>query len=193
METTGLGGITLIVAAVVWLLIFVPGYAARSQLKEASKIVKADVRAQAKAQGLTVDEKIRRLINTQRGFSVMFALFTLGAVASAVAAISDGAWWFGFYPAALLGLFSLFVQRAAGKQAAALAVSKHRSKAASRSQANRQLNRVENREWTPSPLPQPLNQPKIGELSAPLAEVVSIEQRFSSSELDAILARRRAI
>jgi len=33
-NSASLGGITLVLAAVVWLFIFVPGYAKRSQIKE---------------------------------------------------------------------------------------------------------------------------------------------------------------
>jgi hypothetical protein len=55
---------------------------------------------------------------------------------------------------------------------------------------------MENREWVPNPIPAPLNQPKVGELVNNLADVVEIQRPanvFESKELDAILARRRAI
>jgi hypothetical protein len=195
-SSVGLGGITLVLAAVVWLLIFVPGYAKRSQLKETTNLVKKQHRAAQANLPLTPDERLTRLINTQRGFSVLFGLMLLAAIASAVAAISDGAWWFGFFAAGLVGIVALFIQRAAGNQAAALAAGRHRSKQAVRDSAKQTIARPESRDWTPNRIPAPLQQPQQGELAMPLAEVIDIKvpkNKLTGSEIDAILARRRAI
>jgi hypothetical protein len=65
-----------------------------------------------------------------------------------------------------------------------------------RKKASSQRPVLENRDWAPNPIPAPLNQPKVGELVDNLADVVEIqrpENIFDSKELDAILARRRAI
>jgi hypothetical protein len=195
-SSVGLGGITLVLAAVVWLLIFVPGYAKRSQLRETTTLVRKEHRALKRAAGLSNDERMHRLINTQRGFSVLFGLALLGVIACAVAAVSDGAWWFGFYASSITAILALLIQRAAGKSAAALATARHRSKLASRDVASRTTARAANRDWTPNPLPEPLNRPLSGEIATPLADVIAIAKpktKLTGSEIDAILARRRAI
>jgi hypothetical protein len=194
-NSIGLGGISLVVAAVVWLLIFVPGYANRSQLKASEQMVRAEVRQARLAQPLSQEQRLRRLLNTQRGFSVLFGLSMLVVIASGLAAISDGIWWLAFAGAGTLATLSLLIQRAAGNQAAKLAAQRHRQRSAVRDRAQRQP-RPESREWTPNRLPAPLATNQIGELSAPLADVIEIQnpkRSLTSSEIDAILARRRAI
>jgi hypothetical protein len=195
-NSVGLGGITLIVAAIVWLLIFVPGYTRRSQVKESSSLVKAEQKSQERATGISSDERLRRLINTQRAFSLLFVFFGFGSIASSVAAFANSAWWFAFWIATPLALVALFTQRAAGKQAALLAQQRQRNKQNFQARARVAGNIAQNREWTPNPLPAPLQQSSAGEISVPLAEVIDIQKpknSLSSSEIDAILARRRAI
>ncbi len=194
-NSIGLGGISLVVAAVVWLLIFVPGYANRSQLKASEQMVRAEAKEARLAQPLSADQRLRRLLNTQRGFSVLFGLSLLVVIATALAAISDGIWWFAFAVAGVIATLSLLIQRAAGNQAAKLAAQRHRQRAAVRDSAQRQA-KPQSREWTPNRLPAPLATNQIGELSAPLADVIEIQnpkRSLTSSEIDAILARRRAI
>ncbi|BDQ00642.1 hypothetical protein [Aquiluna sp. KACHI24] len=194
-NSIGLGGISLVVAAVVWLLIFVPGYANRSQLKASEQMVRAEAKEARLAQPLSADQRLRRLLNTQRGFSVLFGLSLLVVIATALAAISDGIWWFAFAVAGVIATLSLLIQRAAGNQAAKLAAQRHRQRAAIRDSAQRQA-KPQSREWTPNRLPAPLATNQIGELSAPLADVIEIQnpkRSLTSSEIDAILARRRAI
>lgn len=192
----GLGGITLIVAAIVWLLIFVPGYTRRSQVKESSSLVRAEQKSQERATGISSDERLRRLINTQRSFSVLFVFFLVGSIASSVAAFANSAWWFAFWISTPLALVALFTQRAAGKQAARLAQQRQRNKQNIQARGRKAGNVAQNREWTPNPLPAPLQPSSAGEISLPLAEVIDIQKpknALSSSEIDAILARRRAI
>lgn len=194
-NSIGLGGISLVVAAVVWLLIFVPGYANRSQLKASEQMVRAEAKEARLAQPLSADQRLRRLLNTQRGFSVLFGLSLLVVIATALAAISDGIWWLAFAVAGVIATLSLLIQRAAGNQAAKLAAQRHRQRAAVRDSAQRQA-KPQSREWTPNRLPAPLATNQIGELSAPLADVIEIQnpkRSLTSSEIDAILARRRAI
>ena len=196
-NSIGLGGITLVIAAVVWLVVFVPGFSRRSQLREASSLVRSDAKRTKKAAGYSQDERLSRLLATQKGFSLLFAFSFLGAIASAVAAVTESSWWFGFYPLLLISILSIFIQRAAGNQAAKLAAARHSAKQSVRQQASkRRVENVVDREWTPTPLPAPLNQPKIGEIAAPSADVIAISrpsQTLAADELNAILARRRAI
>jgi len=195
-NSVGLGGITLIIAAVVWLMIFVPGYTRRSQVRESAELVKAEHRQAAKSAPISNDERLRRLINTQRGFSVLFALFLIGAIASFVSALVNPVFWTAFTATSMLALLSVFTQRAAGQQAAKLAEDRHRKQLSARSMAQKVAPQAINREWTPNSLPAPLAPSKMGELAQPLAEVIDIQKpktSLSSSEIDAILARRRAI
>ena len=195
-NSIGLGGISLVIAAVVWLLIFVPGYANRSQLKASEQLVRTEAKVAKRLAPITTDQRLRRLLNTQRGFSVLFGLGFLGAIATALAAATDGFWWVAFSVITPITILALFVQRAAGQQAAKLAAQRHRERAAVLDRSKRQVRKPESREWTPNRLPAPLTTNQIGELSAPLADVIEIQnpkKALTSSEIDAILARRRAI
>lgn len=195
-NSVGLGGITLVVAAVVWLAIFVPGFSKRSEIRANSSIVKRDVKMARQAAPLTADERLSRLVNTQRFFSVLFALFLIGSISSAVAATANAGWWLSAVFSGTLAIFSILVSRAASVQAAAIASKLHRTRQEVRKKASAQRPLVENRTWDPNPIPAPLNQPKVGELVNNLADVVEIqrpENVFDGKELDAILARRRAI
>ncbi|MEY4994493.1 MAG: hypothetical protein RLZ65_342 [Actinomycetota bacterium] len=195
-NSIGLGGISLVIAAVVWLLIFVPGYANRSQLKASEQLVRTEAKVAKRLAPITADQRLRRLLNTQRGFSVLFGLGFLGAIATALAAATDGFWWVAFSVITPITILALFVQRAAGQQAAKLAAQRHRERAAVLDRSKRQVRKPESREWTPNRLPAPLTTNQIGELSAPLADVIEIQnpkKALTSSEIDAILARRRAI
>lgn len=192
----GLGGITLVVAAIVWLAIFVPGFSKRSELKANSSIVKRDAKvAQAKLP-MTLDQQLNRLVNTQRLFSVVFAIFLIGSISAALAATANAGWWTLSGTLGVFGILSILVSRAASAQATAIASKLHRTRQDVRKKASIKRPTMENREWAPNPIPAPLNQPKVGELVNNLADVVEIQRPanvFESKELDAILARRRAI
>lgn len=195
-NSVGFGGITLIIAAVVWLMIFVPGYTKRSQVKETAALVRAEHRQAVKSAPVSADDRLGRLINTQRGFSVLFALFLLGSIGSLVAALASPGFWFLFGLCSVAAVLSVAIQAAAGKQASKLAGDRHRIQLAARSRAQRVPPQVVNREWTPNALPGPISPSQVGELALPLAEVIDIQKpknTLSSSEIDAILARRRAI
>ena len=193
----GLGGITLLVLAVLWLVIFVPGLSKRSQLKEASHIAQAEIKRQRALRKITPQDQLRRLINTQRGFSVLFALFALVTIATALAANILSAWWFVFWPALLLSSFFMIVQRAAGIKANQMATSLHRTRQSVRQKAQQQTPKNQfSREWTPNPLPEPIKSSTIGEIIKPNAQVIDImkpKTSLSSAEIDEILASRRAI
>ena len=195
-NSEGLGGITLVVAAIVWLAIFVPGFSKRSELKANSSIVKRDVKEAQSKLPMTADEKLNRLVNTQRFFSVLFAMFLIGSISAAIAATTNAGWWALSAAVGILAILSILVSRAASVQAASLASKLHRTRQEVRKKASAKRPLLENRDWAPNPIPAPLNQPKVGELVNNLADVVEIQRPaniLQSKELDAILARRRAI
>ena len=194
----GLGGVTLVIVAVIWLLVFVPGYTQRSQITETAKYVIQQQRESDRKIPMSKDEQLRRLINTQRGFSVLFGLFVLGAIALWVAAVPNQSLLPLAAVALALALGSLLVSRAAANQAAKLAGELHARRLEVRSKASKALsNSVDRREWTPNPLPAPLaSLPKAEPEAAPMAEVIQLSQPkrvLTGSEIDQILARRRAI
>ncbi|MDP5025676.1 MAG: hypothetical protein NWP32_01730 [Aquiluna sp.] len=194
----GLGGVTLVIVAVIWLLVFVPGYTQRSQISETAKYVIQQQRESDRKIPMSKDEQLRRLINTQRGFSVLFGLGALGAIALWIAAVPNQS----LTPIALvvsaLAFGFLLVSRAAANQAAKLAGALHARRLEVRSKAAKALSHSnDRREWTPNPLPAPLaSLPKTEPQAAPMADVIQISQPkrvLSGSEIDQILARRRAI
>ena len=194
----GLGGVTLVIVAVIWLLVFVPGYTQRSQISETAKYVIQQQRESDRKIPMSKDEQLRRLINTQRGFSVLFGLGALGAIALWIAAVPNQS----LTPIALvvsaLAFGFLLVSRAAANQAAKLAGALHARRLEVRSKAAKALSHSnDRREWTPNPLPAPLaSLPKTEPEAAPIADVIQISQPkrvLSGSEIDQILARRRAI
>ena len=192
----GLGGITLLVAAVVWLAIFVPGFSKRSEIRATNNLVRKDAKQHRVSPQMTADEQLTRLINTQRGFSVLFALFFLGALAAGIASVTDGGWLMAAGAAIVMSALALFVSRAAGRRATELARSKHAARNQARAQAFVRRPAPVSREWEPNPIPAPLNQLRQGELNDNLAEVVEIKRDqkvWAAKDLDAILARRRAI
>ena len=196
-NSAGLGGIALVLAAVVWLFIFVPGYTKRSQINETTKLIQAARRTEEKSRVPTDDDRLRRLLSTQRGFSIIFILATLASIASVVAATAQNSWWFGFAIALPLSLGSLIIQRAAASQAARLAGNIHRARQRVRASASKsQAQMAKDRQWSPNPLPKPMTEARKGELLLPLAEVIEIsapKKSLASKEIDEILARRRAI
>ncbi len=185
------------VLAVLWLIIFVPGLSKRSQIKEASHIVQSEIRRQREIEKVSPKDQLRRLVNTQRSFSALFGLFALFTVSTAMGSALEASWWLVFWPNLVLTLLFLFVQRAAGKKANQLATALHRSRQLVRQKAQRQTpkNQV-TREWMPNPLPSPMKSSTEGEMLEPIAQIIAIAKpkaSLDSAEIDAILARRRAI
>lgn len=192
----GLGGVTLVIAALVWLIAFVPGYAQKSQIEETSKFVRQQHKESLKAEPITKDDQLRRLLNTQRGFALLFAAALIGTATLGFIAISNQSLVWISVLTGTVALLSLMVSRAAAKAATKLASDLHRNRVQVRSKAQRNM-QSQTREWTPNPLPAPLaSLPKLEPIEAPIAEVISIDKPrkvFSGSEIDQILARRRAI
>ena len=190
----GLGGITLVVAAIVWLIIFVPGYTQRAQLKATTSLMRKEAREVNRQRVLTDHDRLGRLLTTQRGFSVLFALFLIGFVAAAISAAVDSSFWFLAGATGVLSVLSLLVSRAAANQAQAIAKKLHKSRQDVRSSAARA--RARSREWSPNPLPEPLAKSTKPLEEKPVAEVIDISKPrrvLASKDIDEILARRRAI
>jgi hypothetical protein len=190
----GLGGVTLVIAAIVWLIIFVPGYTQRAQLKATTSLMRKEAREVNRNRVLTDHDRLARLLATQRGFSVLFALFLLGLIAAAISAAVDSSFWFLAAAAGVFSTLSLLVSRAAASQAQAIAKRLHKSRQDVRSSAARA--RARSREWSPNPLPEPLAKRSNLVEETPVADVIDISKPrrvLASKDIDEILARRRAI
>lgn len=196
---TGLGGITLIVIAVVWLLVFVPGWSKRSEVRAATETVNREVRAQRKAAITSNESRIARLMVTQRVFTFFFAG---GAIAAGLAFsnFAAGLVFIGLGAAsAVFAILSLLVRIAANRTIRSLVSNLNSKRQLSRERAFQQM--VQNTEtvrlWTPNPLPAPLQIDRTGELLAPEADVIEMKnaqkKNFDTQDLNAILQRRRAI
>lgn len=190
----GLGGITLVIAAIVWLIIFVPGYTQRVQLNATASLMKKEAREVNRHRVLTEQERLGRLLATQRGFSVLFFLLLLGSIAAAVSAAVDSSFWFLAGVTAVLAIFFFLVSRAAARAASGIAKSLYRSRQDVRSNAARA--KAKSREWTPNALPEPLAKSSRPKIDPQVAEVIDISKPrrvLASKDIDEILARRRAI
>lgn len=196
---SGFGGITLILIAVVWLLVFVPGWTKRSEHKQVTSSISRVVRAEKSTRNPSSEDRIGRLFVTMRSFSLLAAILMVGAVSS----------WL-LLPASLLntglaGLLVIFavasfiIRLAAKRQLRSLVVQLNAKRQVDRERVIKEVTNQTNmiREWTPNPIPAPLNLDRAGELLTPDAEVIELKtaakKEFDTQDLNAILRRRRAI
>ncbi len=196
---TGLGGVTLIVIAVVWLLVFVPGWSKRSEVRQATETINREVRAQKRAVAPSSESRVARLINTRRLFTFLFLCFA-SASGVLIANFAQGLVFIGLGAAsALLAIACVAIRIAATKQLNGLVNSLNSKRQISRERAYQQLAQHTEtvRQWTPNPLPAPLQIDRTGELLAPDADVIELKnapkKNFDTQDLNAILQRRRAI
>lgn len=196
---TGLGGITLIVIAIIWLLIFVPGWTKRSEVKEVTTSVARVVRAEKKARRVASEDRVARLFRTQRLFALLSVVFLIS---------SASVWFITATSPVVIGLSALFtvlaiasfgIRRVAKKQLSGLVRQLNAKRQVARERVIKEvINQNELvREWTPNQLPAPLNFDRPGELLTPDADVIPIKnsekKNFDTQDLNAILRRRRAI
>lgn len=191
----GFGGILLLIAAVAWLVVFVPGYSSRAQLSARTSMVRRAQKQQSKNIPLTPQQRLIRLTNTQRTFSVLFALLLITAISLGVSSAVGQLPWFGSAISFVAAVLALAVSRAAARAAGALAQSIYSNRERIRNTAARKVAQSPSRDWAPNPLPAPLaaNVPKREEKMAEVINITAPARSISSRELDEILARRRAI
>lgn len=199
MEFGNIGGIALILASLVWLAVFVPSWARRSELRVLEHNAKNYARNARGALGTQA-----KLSRTRAIFS---SLAALGLVAGAALAPTGlvSLWLIGF--TLLLGSFSALVAVAAHRSLGKLAAINYEARQLSRERVSRKLEQTAlTSGWTPNPLPKPLNAARSGELIAPSAEIIQLSrpvsdragvepttQSLNSGEIVEILKRRRAI
>ncbi|MEY3028627.1 MAG: hypothetical protein RL198_24 [Actinomycetota bacterium] len=210
---SGLGGIALIVLAAIWLLVFVPGWAKKSQMSANPHLV-SDLIPGAVPKEPARSSQLQRLTRTRRIFSlVLFVSLVFVATWFAVPVVSAlGAWL--PVSAGVSGLISLGMLVAANQTKRQIAVSRiearnvlreklHGAVTSNSEPAAVVTDPKEDLGWDPTPLPRPLSAPKIGALISPrVADVIPIKAQDDDSEqpvnrptieLDEILRRRRVI
>jgi len=192
----GMGGVLLVVAAIVWLLVFVPGYARRGELIATAKNIKEQVKQEREVEQSSPHSRLDRLVMTQRIFSILFLLLLIAGATAGLLAGNNSGQWFLSITLSILSLLAFSVSRLAAKQAAAIAQNIHAARQSVRSSASKMITKARNnKEWTPNQLPNPLSKSESN--SAPeVADVIDISKprrMMTSKEIDEILARRRAI
>jgi len=202
MEFGNIGGVALILAALVWLAVFVPGWARRSELKQISSTMSRVSRDAERSQPPTRNARISRLLATKRSFGALTVASWLAAATLATLGLA-GAWVVAAL--AVLGLLAILVSRAAAGQADRLLEKNYESRQLTRESVSRRLESrtAANAGWTPNPLPAPLAVARRGEMIAPDAEILPfvqpaqtvepVTQSLNSADIVEILRRRRAI
>lgn len=192
----GMGGVLLVIAAVVWLLVFVPGWAKRGEIVAAAKNVNEQIKAERKLQQSSPQFRLNRLVMTQRIFSVLFLLLLIAGVTTGLLAGANSSPWILSITLSAFSVLSLLVARAAARQAGQVAHNIYSARQQVRSSASNAIKKAVNtKEWTPISIPDPLSK-KHSESAPDVAEVIDISKprrMMTSKEIDEILARRRAI
>jgi len=202
MEFGNIGGVALILAALVWLAVFVPGWARRSELKQISSTMSRVSKDAERSQPPTRNARISRLLATKRSFGAITLASWLAAAVLATLGLA-GAW--AIATLVVLGLLAILVSRAAAGQADRLLEKNYETRQRTRESVSKRLEnrgRVESG-WTPNPLPAPLAVARRGEMIAPDAEILPfvnpaqtaepVTQSLNSADIAEILRRRRAI
>jgi hypothetical protein len=192
----GMGGVLLVVAAVVWLMVFVPGWAKRGEIVTAAKNVNEQIKAERQLKQSSPQFRLNRLVMTQRIFSVLFLLLLIAGVTTGLLAAGNSGPWTLSITLSAISVLSLLVARAAAQQAGQVAHNIYSARQQVRSSASKTIKRAANiKEWTPISIPDPLSK-KQSDSAPDVAEVIDISKprrMMTSKEIDEILARRRAI
>jgi uncharacterized membrane protein len=192
----GMGGVLLVVAAIVWLMVFVPGYAKRGELIATAKNIQEQAKKEREIEQSSPQQRLDRLVRTQRIFSVLFVLLFITAVTSGLLAGGNLGLWILSITSGAISLLSLGVTRLAAKEASKIAHTIHSNRQSARSSAAKAVAKAQNASgWTPNQLPDPLSKSQ-SDSSPEVADVIDISKprrMMTSKEIDEILARRRAI
>jgi hypothetical protein len=192
----GMGGVLLVIAAVVWLMVFVPGWAKRGEIVAAAKNLNEQIKAERKLDASSPHFRLNRLVMTQRIFSVLFLLLLTAGVTTGLLAGGNSGPWILSITLSGFSVISLLVARAAARQAGQVAHNIYSARQQVRSSASKVIRKAVNtKEWTPISIPDPLSK-KQSDFAPEVAEVIDISKprrMMTSKEIDEILARRRAI
>lgn len=220
MNFNSTGGLMLVGAAALWLVVFIPGWVKRNEVRQirraknmSSKAELRNAKQIASVQGGTkTASRSSRLATTRRLTGTLSVTATLTALALAFAALTTPAFWVGFAIAATFALITATISlRAAQSQASLLETSaRSRGETAARLSYKMRVEavaasleaatQVDPRAWERRPLPDQLV--PVGELQLPesaevieISSVAKVEQapEFTSEDLNEIMRRRRSV
>lgn len=205
----GLGGLVLMLLSVVWLAIFVPQWAKRSEEAENSASQRQSSLGQQLGQSTLSQSEIQllRLTNTRNRMGALaLVVAAVGALLAFLAAgtFLAGAGWTLVAVAFLSGGLSVAASRHRTKLVVQAKSDRDRqfSRAAQAQAVNLKAAPLPKRDWTPPGIPQPIRQTNIGQIVARGNQVVPIRvtstpvekvpREIAANEIDEILRRRRA-
>jgi hypothetical protein len=216
-QSAALGGLMMLVIAVLWVVVFIPSWYQNRVDKEhnarESSILKSKVREIKNSATAPVGSKLRlatersrKLSRTKNVMSAMAALALLGSASIAFFALQNPIFFVASGFGLLVGLFALLVAIKASSETRRLQIQ------VARSQTEQTINlskswreailpsigaEVDPRAWTPNPLPSPEYKSRIGELEIPIVasvtEINASGKNFDTQdEINKILRKRRA-
>lgn len=208
---SSIGGISLMVLAVVWLAVFLPQWARQSEERGTGAVRKSNQLAQAATERLNpLEIQMLRLTHTRNRMGTLAA--TLGFAWVGVVFLTSGTFLaFLAWPIGLLAIGAAALALAASRRLTTLAVGNSGRKAqrlgsmAHAPAINLKAEPLPQRSWQPTTIPQPIRQRPVGEVVVRGAKVVplidSVPERkietktapeIQSAQIDEILRRRRA-
>lgn len=210
-----IGGLSLMLLAVVWLAVFVPQWARRAEDHADFESSAARDREASLSRAVNpIDAQLIRLTHTRNR---MGGLAVAGTFASmALVFFTSGTWlaalvWVAAVVTGLAGLLAL----AAARRITVLALQNNANRTVRLSNSSKlpplsqRAAPLPRRDWQPSVMPQPIRQRPVGEVAVRGAKVVPIvdvtarpkaapiaepkvAREFDSAQIDEILRRRRA-
>jgi hypothetical protein len=216
-QSAALGGLMMLVIAVLWVVVFIPSwfqnrveaerYAhASSGLKPQVENTKISVNEPVASRLRLATERSRRLRRTKNTMSVLAALIILGSATLAFFALQTPLIFVAIGLGMLVGLFALLVAIKASSELNKTLIKVAQSKTeltASLAKTWREAilpsidAESDSRAWTPNPLPSPAYKSRIGELEIPnvasVTEISNSRKNFDTQEqINTILKKRRA-
>jgi hypothetical protein len=220
MNFNSTGGLMLVGAAALWLVVFIPGWVKRNEDRQIRRAndMSSKVELRNAKQNISVNRsakvtnKTTRLIATRRASSIIAIAAVAASITIAFFAVSTPILWVSFAIAATTALITSTVSLQASQKLANLLESSVRSRGETAARLSYKM-RVEAvaaaleaataadpRAWQRQPLPDQLV--PVGELMLPAsAEVIEIssvareeqQPELTSEQLNEIMRRRRAV
>jgi hypothetical protein len=216
-QSATLGGLMMLVIAVLWVVVFIPSWfqnrvdaehnaRASDVLKPRVNETKLSVNAPVASKLRLATERSRKLRRTKNTMSVMAALSILGSVTLAFFAFQTPLLFVAIGLGMLVGLFALLVAIKASGELNKTLIRVAQSKTeltASLAKTWREAilpsidAESDSRAWTPNPLPSPAYKSRIGELEIPkvasVTEISDSRKNFDTQkQINTILKKRRA-
>jgi hypothetical protein len=216
-QSAALGGLMMLVIAVLWVVVFIPSWfqnrvdaeryaQASTGLKPQVENTKISVNAPVASRLRLATERSRRLRRTKNTMSVLATLTILGSVTLAFFAFQNPLLFVAIGLGTLVGLFALLVAIKASGELNKTLIKVAQSKTeltASLAKTWREAilpsidAESDSRAWTPNPLPSPAYKSRIGELEIPnvasVTEISNSRKNFDTQkQINTILKKRRA-